>query len=145
MKSGITFPLYGAYHLPMGLRKGIKWNNRYMHTPVIIATGNVQFFSSRMKAFIAMLFYCVQNYKKNRRQVLYTYLSPIIICLYSYVRVYYFLLSCCSKALFCWSIAFIFSRTICASSFSRCTLRFISSTRLFPFLLEIFRKPRLFS
>ena len=43
------------------------------------------------------------------------------------------------------SMAFIFSRTNSTSSLSFCTFRFISSTRLLPFLLEIFKKPRLFS
>ena len=47
--------------------------------------------------------------------------------------------------LFSASIALIFSFTSFKSSFSFSTLRFISSTRLLPFLLAAFRKPRLFS
>ena len=45
----------------------------------------------------------------------------------------------------CLSMAFIFSFTNLTSSLRRSTLRFISSTRLLPFLLLAFRKPRLFS
>ena len=48
-------------------------------------------------------------------------------------------------SLFSASIALIFSRRRFMSSFSFCTLRFISSMRLLPFLEEAFRKPRLFS
>ena len=47
--------------------------------------------------------------------------------------------------LFSASIAFIFCFTSSRSSLSFCTFRFISSTRLFPFLLAALRKPRLFS
>ena len=48
-------------------------------------------------------------------------------------------------ALFSASIAFIFSRTSCTSSFNFCTLRFISSISELPFFEEALRKPRLFS
>ena len=51
----------------------------------------------------------------------------------------------CSFYLFSASIAFIFCFTSSRSSLSFCTFRFISSTRLFPFLLAALRKPRLFS
>ena len=51
----------------------------------------------------------------------------------------------CSFLLFSASIAFIFCFTSSRSSLSFCTFRFISSTRLFPFLLAALRKPRLFS
>ena len=47
--------------------------------------------------------------------------------------------------LFSASIALIFSFTSFKSSLSFSTLRFISSTRLLPFLLAALRKPRLFS
>ena len=47
--------------------------------------------------------------------------------------------------LFSASMALIFSRSRFMSSLSFCTLRFISSIRLLPFLLEALRKPRLFS
>ncbi len=47
--------------------------------------------------------------------------------------------------LFSASIALIFCLTSSKSSLSFCTLRFISSTRLLPFLLAALRKPRLFS
>ena len=50
-----------------------------------------------------------------------------------------------SNYLFSASIALIFSFTSFKSSFSFSTLRFISSTRLLPFLLAALRKPRLFS
>ena len=49
------------------------------------------------------------------------------------------------SSLFSASMALIFSRTRFISSLSFCTLRFISSIRLLPFLEEAFRKPRLFS
>ena len=48
-------------------------------------------------------------------------------------------------SLFSASIALIFSRMRFMSSFSFCTLRFISSIRLLPFFELTFRKPRLFS
>ena len=48
-------------------------------------------------------------------------------------------------ALFSASIALIFSRTRFISSLSFCTLRFISSIRLLPFLELALRNPRLFS
>ncbi len=47
--------------------------------------------------------------------------------------------------LFWASMALIFSRTRFMSSLSFCTLRFISSMRLLPFLELAFRNPRLFS
>ena len=47
--------------------------------------------------------------------------------------------------LFSASIALIFCLMSSSSSLSFCTLRFISSTRLLPFLLAALRKPRLFS
>ena len=47
--------------------------------------------------------------------------------------------------LFSASMALIFSFTSFKSSLSFSTLRFISSTRLLPFLLAALRKPRLFS
>ena len=50
-----------------------------------------------------------------------------------------------SNYLFSASIALIFSFTSFKSSFNFSTLRFISSTRLLPFLLAALRKPRLFS
>ena len=43
------------------------------------------------------------------------------------------------------SIALIFCFTISRSALSFSILRFISSTRLFPFLLAVLKKPRLFS
>ena len=48
-------------------------------------------------------------------------------------------------ALFSASIALIFSRIRFISSFSFCTLRFISSIRLLPFFELALRNPRLFS
>ena len=52
---------------------------------------------------------------------------------------------CLFYALFSASIALIFSRTRFISSLSFCTLRFISSIRLLPFLELALRNPRLFS
>ena len=56
--------------------------------------------------------------------------------LFDFNKIYY---------LFSASIALIFSFTSFRSSLSFSTLRFISSTRLLPFLLAALRKPRLFS
>ena len=56
--------------------------------------------------------------------------------LFDFNKIYY---------LFSASIALIFSFTSFKSSLSFSTLRFISSTRLLPFLLAALRKPRLFS
>jgi len=54
-------------------------------------------------------------------------------------------LYCASFSLFSASMALIFCLVSSRSSLSFCTLRFISSMRLLPFLDEIFRNPRLFS
>ena len=87
------------------------------------------------KAFLNMSPHFARYQKENPE------LSPWV---YDEFNDFFYCISA-SNYLFSASIALIFSFTSFKSSFSFSTLRFISSTRLLPFLLAALRKPRLFS
>ena len=87
------------------------------------------------KAFLNMSPHFARYQKENPE------LSPWV---YDEFNDFFYCISA-SNYLFSASIALIFSFTSFKSSFNFSTLRFISSTRLLPFLLAALRKPRLFS